>query len=231
MDFQIEMHEDSTLAEIECTLKEMSARDHSDCDCFLLVFMSHGLEGKLAARDQIFDVSLLWHSFTPEVSPSLKGKPKIFVLQSCQGHGRQKGVWIETSRDEDDEKEIELVPSYQIPERADFLLALSTIPGFVSYRSIAIGSPFIQALCEELDKRGNDDMLTMMTSVIREVAINFNICNPQRPSDPCYKQLPSLISTLIKTLKFPKKVKCDDRRKRKGKDICEKYSKKKRKKL
>lgn len=230
MGFQVEMYEDCTLAEIESTLKEVSARDHSDCDCFILVFMSHGLEGKLAARDKIFDVNLLWQSFTPERSPSLKGKPKIFVMQSCQGHGHQKGVWVkaETTIEEEEGKEkVELMPSYQIPERADFLLALSTIPGFVSYRIPGKGSPFIQSLCHQLDHRGNEDMLMIMTNVIRNVAINFSICNPRRPNDPCYKQLPSFISTLIKILKFPKTGKSNKKRKRKCDGICGKCLKRK----
>ena len=42
-----------------------------------------------------------------------------------------------------------------IPNEADFLMAYSTIPGFVSYRSKSSGSWFISKLCEMLDKHAH----------------------------------------------------------------------------
>merc|ERR1712192_91723 len=53
----------------------------------------------------------------------------------------------------------------KLPNHADFLIARSTVPGYVSWRNPDKGSPFIQALCEVLDpeKGGyDDDLLSLL---------------------------------------------------------------------
>lgn len=55
--------------------------DHSNCDCLVVVIMTHGSPNKVYAKDDAYDVKLLWNKFTPESCPSLTGKPKLFFVQ------------------------------------------------------------------------------------------------------------------------------------------------------
>ncbi|KAG8301675.1 Caspase-7 [Homalodisca vitripennis] len=208
--FEVEVFLDLTLARIVTTLDTLSQRDHSDCDCFVLCFMSHGLEGKLRSKDDVFDVNLLWERFTAENCPTLANKPKLYFIQACQGHARQKAVLVPGSTyqtEESAQDQVKIVPSYLLPDRADFLVALSTIPGFVSWRSPEKGSWYIQTLCRHLDSHGfHQDILTLLTNVSRSVSLDFTYYEDSNPLvSSCKKQLPSVISLLIRTLKFTKK--------------------------
>ncbi|XP_054278674.1 caspase-1-like [Macrosteles quadrilineatus] len=203
--FNLQFFIDLTFSEITLALSSISQMDHSKCDCFLLVFMSHGLEGKVRAKDVVFDVNHLWSYFTPERAPSLANKPKIFVIQACQGHGRMSGVKVA-----DEGSEITtLIPSYVLPSSPDFLLALSTIPGYVSWRSPTAGSWYIQTLCAYLDRKGTEqDLLTLLTHVGRRVAIDYSAIDirDNGVGGVVKKQIPSIISFLVKKVQFTRKA-------------------------
>ncbi|KAB7506862.1 Caspase-1 [Armadillidium nasatum] len=51
--------------------------DHSDCDCFVMIFMSHGEQQILWAKDDNFKPDILFNEFTADNCPTLSGKPKI----------------------------------------------------------------------------------------------------------------------------------------------------------
>ncbi|CAD5213133.1 unnamed protein product [Bursaphelenchus okinawaensis] len=57
------------------------------------------------------------------------------------------------------------------PSMADFLVAYSTVPGFVSWRNSVNGSWFIQSICEVFSKEAaHCDILELLTKVNRRVA-------------------------------------------------------------
>lgn len=65
-----------------------AARDHSDADCFLCVFLSHGDDGIIFGSDGDYDkedtqipLQELFDLFRGDRCPSLVGKPKIFIVQ------------------------------------------------------------------------------------------------------------------------------------------------------
>jgi len=65
-----------------CVLVLPAAKsDHSDCDCFLLVVLSHGEMGTIHARNTPYKPENLWMPFTADKCPTLAGKPKLFFLQ------------------------------------------------------------------------------------------------------------------------------------------------------
>ncbi|KAL5013311.1 hypothetical protein ScPMuIL_007581 [Solemya velum] len=56
--------------------------DHSDFDCFILVYMSHGLnEGVCSSDGKIMDIADIMAYFDGKKCPSLAGKPKIFLFR------------------------------------------------------------------------------------------------------------------------------------------------------
>jgi len=72
--------------------------DHSNCDSFAIIVSTHGLEkpnpkamGKMdhalvCADDRMIFTSTLTEMFSDENCPSLRGKPKFFIIQACRGN-------------------------------------------------------------------------------------------------------------------------------------------------
>ena len=83
-----------------------------------------------------------------------------------------------------------------VPAEADFLLAYSTVPGFVSWRNSEKGSWFVQALCEVfMTYAGQEDLLSMLVRVNRKVAQEFQSYEQK-------KQVPSPVVRLTKKVYF-----------------------------
>jgi caspase-like apoptosis-related cysteine protease len=55
--------------------------DHRDCDCVMVVVLSHGDKGHVYAYDSVYNSDELWLPFTSDKCPSLAGKPKLFFIQ------------------------------------------------------------------------------------------------------------------------------------------------------
>lgn len=73
------------------------AMDYSDCDCFVFVISTHGLEQRnpraggqldhalVCADDQMIFTSYITDQFNDDNCPSLRNKPKFFIVQACRG--------------------------------------------------------------------------------------------------------------------------------------------------
>ena len=192
--FEVIVHHDLTFKELECVIEEVSNHNFIDSDCLLIAVLSHGEQNVIYAKNTAYSTSVLFDRFTPDKCPTLAGKPKIFVIQACQGDKLDGGVDVEVDNG---------AQSYRIPMQADFLIAYSTIPGYYSWRNTQRGSWFIQAFCEEVCKHWQDhDLLTMLTFVNRRVAFDFESNVPQTPSMHKQKQIPCVTSMLTRLVKF-----------------------------
>ncbi|XP_019626607.1 PREDICTED: uncharacterized protein LOC109471708 [Branchiostoma belcheri] len=88
---QQEIKQNLTAQQIEAVTKEVSKRDHSSYDCFVLFLLSHGTEtGVLGTDGQHVSVDSIISSF--QACKSLVGKPKLFFIQACRGGDRDKGL-------------------------------------------------------------------------------------------------------------------------------------------
>jgi len=79
-------------------LTQAQKTDHSNCDSFAIIVSTHGLEkpnpkamGKMdhalvCADDRMIFTSTLTEMFSDENCPSLRGKPKFFIIQACRGN-------------------------------------------------------------------------------------------------------------------------------------------------
>ena len=168
---------------------------NADSDCLLVVVLSHGGDDDLiAAQDEWYPDEELWNPFLAENCPSLRGKPKLFFLNACRGNRQDRGA------ETDNMPEKAKVNRSKLPNHADFLIARSTVPGYVSWRNPTEGSHFIQALCEVLDpEKGayNDDILSLLVKAQGIVATN-------KMGDR-YKQMPSFTCQLTKKMIMNKK--------------------------
>jgi hypothetical protein len=173
-------------------MEEAANLDHSDADCFGAMIMSHGEEGVVCGTDDSIEIETLISPF--KNCPSLVGKPKLFFFQACRGEKYDQGT---DSADKDSPKTC-YIP--RIPIEADFLYSYSTVPGYVAWRDPQQGSPYVQALCNDLSTLArSEDLISILTHVNHTVAYHY-ATGPVEDADEGYKQQPSIVSMLSKKL-------------------------------
>ena len=97
LEFEVKVYNDKSYNKIKNILEKLSKEDHSNSDCILLVVLSHGDSEILYAEDTRYPRSKLWSYFTDENCPTLKGKPKIFFIQACQGNKLDSGIQLQNN--------------------------------------------------------------------------------------------------------------------------------------
>ncbi|XP_019639398.1 PREDICTED: caspase-3-like [Branchiostoma belcheri] len=205
--FEMQMNDNLTCKEMKKVLKEAAAADHSDTDCILVALLSHGEEKTVYGTDGTLDIADLAAYFNGVNCKSLVGKPKIFIIQACQGSKLMEGVDVPDAvgfRDDD----LPTPPQTQtLPAEADFLYYYSTMPGYLSWRNQESGSWTIQSLCAVLKEHGKSGMeiMQILTRVNRTVATQFESRTRDKEMDS-KKQIPCIMSMLTKELYFTPKI-------------------------
>ncbi|KAJ8722830.1 hypothetical protein PYW07_004010 [Mythimna separata] len=200
--FNVDAFHDLKYAEIMKHIERTAKMNHSNNDCLLIAVLTHGKSGILYAKDLRYNSEKLWCQFTEENCPTLAGKPKLFIIQACQGEEYDDGVTLTSSDYIETDGWFE--PN-KIPIHPDFLLALSAVPGYFSWRNTSNGSWFIQTLCEELqDSATEKDILTLLTFVNQKVALNYE-SNTLSPITNNKKIVPCFSSMLTRRLVFSEK--------------------------
>uniref|UniRef100_A0A3B3HXJ7 Caspase-6 n=1 Tax=Oryzias latipes TaxID=8090 RepID=A0A3B3HXJ7_ORYLA len=165
--------------------------DHSDADCFLLVFLSHGENNCVYTYDGMINIQDITAAFRGDNCPSLVGKPKIFIFQACRGNKCDTSVVITAAS--------------TLPAAADFIMCYSVAEGFYSFRDPIKGSWYIQDLCELLEKCGSRlEFTELLTLVNRKLAMR-SVRMRSDPNGSEKKQVPCFASMLTKKLYFRQK--------------------------
>ena len=226
--FSVQRHDNQTTQQMRKVLDEVAKMDHSAHDCLIVAILSHGDNGKLYGTDSEVEkdrkadpknalaVESLSTYFDGEKCPTLKGKPKLFILQACRGTTYDTGVdcvdggeaqmQSQNAAEADKFKILKLFLSPQLPDEvdaggklpitADMLYAYSTVPGYYAWRNSENGSVFIQTFIDVLRRQYKDDHLTdMLTMVNDQVAREYE-------SHGGMKQMSSFTSQLRKKLYF-----------------------------
>lgn len=200
---------DYTFNQIKTLLEQISKYDHSNHDCIVIAILSHGGQGYIQAKDMPYRLDALTTYFKPENCPSLAGKPKICIIQACQGDQIDRGFqMVRLPKENNPDSIMEghnctqtdgnsfTPPSYKIPNNADFLIVYSTMPGYVSYREKE-GSWFIQTFCKELNENGKRYEITELLRIVNlKVAVDFKSYPDEN------KQIPCIMSMLTARLTF-----------------------------
>ncbi|XP_014775608.1 caspase-3 isoform X2 [Octopus bimaculoides] len=199
----INVHTDSTVQEMLDTLEKIGKNNSlTDLDCFICVILSHGgPDDVICGYDGTVKLDKLLSYLRPDRCPSLKGVPKLFIIQACRGTTSDVGV---EKNDDNSTGPEEWSPT--IPVMADMLVVYSSCNKYLSYRNGKDGSGFIQALSEILMKYGTKyEIMKLLTAVSNRVAsLDFQSSDNSKYNS-C-KQMPQIMSTLIKELMFePKK--------------------------
>lgn len=115
-------------------------------DAFICCILSHGVKGAVLGIDrEPLSLKQILSTFKATNQSPLTGKPKVFLIQACQGIQIQPGVLLK-------DLEIDEFCASSIPEAADFLVAIATVEDFVSFRNRENGSWFIQSVCQQLEE-------------------------------------------------------------------------------
>ena len=172
--FEVTVLVDKSAAVINRTLRTISQSDDLvGTDCFVGVIMSHGTmvggESIFTAADgeRVELKSDVFNCFKATQCEALAGKPKIFFINCCRGGTRMGRTGALADDDAVDEEPIKV----KVPTEGDFLVAYSTLPGFVSFRDRSKGTYFISTLVDVMSARPEEDSLhEMLTTVNREIA-------------------------------------------------------------
>ena len=163
--FKVVVERDLTKHQMEDVAEKYGAKDHSAFDSFVMIVMSHGGDRDciLGVNGRETSVKNLMVEFQERKCPSLKEKPKVFIIQTCRGSlvkvckrstfpaGNailQAGASTSIQADHEpcvaSRSSESTLPRRVFPREFDFVLAFATVPGYVSYRSEEHGAFFLQ---------------------------------------------------------------------------------------
>ncbi|XP_054875862.1 caspase-6-like [Poeciliopsis prolifica] len=209
LNFDVRSYDNYTQVNVLEKIHEAAKDDHSDADCFLLAFLSHGEDDHVYAYDGKISLKTITDMFRGDKCQSLVGKPKIFVVQACRGEQHEIGVTpcdVVDSDMEINETVVDACAVQTLPAGADFIMCYSVAEGYYSHREVINGSWYIQDLCELLRKYGGSlEFTELLTLVNRKVSMR-RVDNARDRSAIGKKQVPCFASMLTKKLYFrPKK--------------------------
>lgn len=171
--------------------------DHSQEDCLVVIILSHGeciqfheigqtilshdRISYIHAKDKIYALQSVFNRFTNQNCETLIDKPRIFLIQACQGIETDEGFELKPNKFQKTAEtdgigsigveKLEMVPV--LPQK-DFLIVYSSVPGFYAFRNTEHGSWFIEALCSKLNERKqNCDLMGVLTNVNLMVASEY----------------------------------------------------------
>ncbi len=114
-------------------------------DAFICCILSHGNKGVVLGCDgESLSIKQITRTFKASDQSPLTGKPKVFLIQACQGHLIQPGVLLKDNLQADDSQPL------SIPEEADVLVAMATVEDYAALRNTVDGTWFIQSVCQQL---------------------------------------------------------------------------------
>ncbi|XP_049895825.1 caspase-6-like, partial [Epinephelus moara] len=207
--FEVRAYDDLGKKEVEDRITEAAEADHSDADCFLLVFLSHGDDDHVFAKDGKISIQDITSLFKGDKCRSLVGKPKIFIFQACRGDKHDDPVTACDAVDsvlKTNEMVVNASGVHTLPAGADFIMCYSVAEGYYSHRETIKGSWYIQDLCELLQEYGNSlEFTELLTLVNRKVSMR-SVEKSRDRNAIGKKQVPCFASMLTKKLYFrPKK--------------------------
>ncbi|XP_057370114.1 uncharacterized protein LOC130691221 [Daphnia carinata] len=173
--FDFKVYENLDSVGLESEINELAnKKNFENYGCLVVCLLSHGIENAILCYDSKFvNITKLKYEFSSNNCPSLYGKPKIFIVQSCQSNPepRKRKTVVRRSLStsvsgtlQSPPPRVQLVNSayaklqqmkiqdsaQRIPPLMDFITIKSTLPGLNAKRSRTKGSKFIQALCKVL---------------------------------------------------------------------------------
>ena len=155
--FVVKEHMNVRKSDLLRIINDTRQLDHRAYDAFVCCLMSHGHLGHIysADRQPVGILEDIARAFYPESCATLAGKPKIFLVQSCQISGTHNSACEANVLESDAERCTDLDTTKRtllLPDAPDFFMSYSTLPRYLSFRDQEKGSFYVQALTEVLKK-------------------------------------------------------------------------------
>ncbi|CAH1175948.1 unnamed protein product [Phaedon cochleariae] len=175
-----------------------------DESSLFICILSHGDKGVVyGANSCMVKINKIQEIMHKVNKNKLAGKPKVLILQSCQGQECQK---LEESEEECDQDHISLTTDGPAPLLRDMITFYASIPGYAAIRSKKTGSWFIQALCNQMIQVGNRfHFADICTRTAHEVTKQVWLKDKDKKA-----MTPLLESTLLKAFYLPPMRKIDE---------------------
>lgn len=187
--FIVEVFNDVTKKELLQVLKRISRDSFQSLGALFVAFLTHGLEKELYMSDGEIPVRTITEYLK---GSNLAGKPKVLLVQACQGNEYMDSLEVDGPQEEKHE-------TISFPSESDFLYAYSTVSGFFSWRNSSKGSWFIQALCKVFRKHAHTmDVMRMLTRV--NALVSKHVSDTADPEARGKRQVTSTVSQLCKEL-------------------------------
>ena len=181
--FRVSVYNDKSEVEMMLLLQECAEQNHAPFSAFFVIILSHGEKGVILTSDcKAVKVCTIASRFTVKNCPSLARKPKIFIVQACQGSDISEVMRLTPCQQQqqrhpvdrvEQDGEVELIAQGMTLNDADFLFAFSTMSGKASMRDTERGSWYIQELARALELYANEkSFIAILTQVARNVASN-----------------------------------------------------------
>ncbi|KAH9285259.1 Caspase-2 [Echinococcus granulosus] len=177
--YYVEVLLDPTATALESNLSAfIKSPSHYNVDTGGLIVMSHGVQDYIYTADgKLFAINDILEAFTNKSFPALAGKPKFILFQACRGEEKDRGYIYEPDNASFVASPLESVDAGVhktlwkcLPYMSDYIIAYSTLPGFVSWRSEKAGSWFIQILVDVFRKYASSlHVLDLLTEVNRRL--------------------------------------------------------------
>ncbi|XP_068084143.1 caspase-3-like [Anabrus simplex] len=136
------------ITKLQQTIQNEVRREHSS---FILCILSHGKRDEVYCTDGFsFKIEEIEKLMLGQTCPALLGKPKILIVQACQGEDTLQAMELEEELVLDGDSRARMVSPV-----ADLTTFISSYPGYASLRNYMTGSWFIQTLCKQLLQQGH----------------------------------------------------------------------------
>ncbi|KRT79508.1 Peptidase [Oryctes borbonicus] len=156
--FHIEIKENLTDTKIIEELKMIV--NNFVYSCLFVAILTHGDQGIVYGANSVsIEVTEIQRLICDN---RLRGKPKVLLLQSCQGNDCQKI--------NDDDYATDGPKKFVPPKTTDLLTFRATIPGYSAVRHITRGTWFIQEFCKAMEEYSNYHVHDICTKVIAKVS-------------------------------------------------------------
>nr|AAN45850.1 amphiCASP-6 [Branchiostoma floridae] len=211
--FSVEVLKDKEITEIRQILHSAALKyDHSQSDCFVCVFLSHGEDGMIYGYNGTVPIKELTDMFRADRCTSLKGKPKLFFIQACRGAKHEIPVepldepdGLEGSGEAEPMDMVDAGVRPTLPAGADFLMAYSVSEGFYSHRDTVNGSWYVQDLCAALKQHGTNMEVHQILALVNRMVSCREVERTTDQRSLGMKQMPCFLSMLTKRLVFTPK--------------------------
>ncbi|XP_063244993.1 caspase-8 [Bacillus rossius redtenbacheri] len=173
-------------------------KEHS---CLAVCILSHGKkDGVYGSNSIAVQINEIEDLVSGRINPYLLGKPKIIIIQACQGSSLQS-VYVESCIEEDGLPRSATVRAEDRTRSvlSDQIKFWSTVPGFASFRHPQNGTWFIEILASEL----------LLQKPKMDICAIFTVVNGKLNERKAFKNdawvgmTPQWSTTLTKTLYLP----------------------------